>query len=106
MGSASAPAPSFPEQQSPASSGEGPAVNREGTAVSQEGAESQAGNIVPSADTPSSFPPPSDSGGGEGDVLVKQNTQVFPPREGYLSKSEVDATNTTTVGPNTEWRPQ
>ena len=46
---ASTPASSFPEQRSPASS-------REGRATSREGAESQAGDTVSSADTPSSFP--------------------------------------------------
>ena len=62
-GVASAPASSFPEQQTLASSGQD-------IAASREGAKSQAGDTLSSTDTPSSFPPSSDSGGGEGDVLA------------------------------------
>ena len=48
-GEMGAPAPSFPEQQSPASSREGPAVSREGT-------KNQEGDTVSSADRPSFLP--------------------------------------------------
>ena len=42
-----------------------------------------------SVDTPSYFPLSTDSGGGEGDVPARENPQVLPPQERYLSGNEV-----------------
>ena len=64
MSGASAPALSFSEKQSPVSSGESSAASEEGTATSREGAESQEGDTMSSADSPSSFLPLPGSGGG------------------------------------------
>ena len=95
VGSASAAASSFPEQQSPASSGVGPAVSGEGIAASREGTERQAGDSVSSVDTPSYFPPSSNSGGGEGYVQrERENPRVISPWERYLSGDEATAGRT------------
>ena len=87
VGCARAPAPSFPDQQSFTANGEGPAA-------SQEGAQRQAGDTVSLTDTRSSFPPLSDAGGGKGDVPMRENPQVFPPRQRYLSRNKVNTGRT------------
>ena len=49
----------------------------------------RARNMVSSAETPLSFPSSSDSGGGERDIPARENPQVHPPRDSYLSENEV-----------------
>ena len=79
LAGASAQASSCPEQQSPSPSGEGPTGRGDSTVATLEGAESQAGDTVSTADTPSYFPPSSDSGGEEGDAPAGENSQMLPP---------------------------
>ena len=62
--------------------------------MSREGAKRQAGGSMSSVDTPSYFLPSSDAGTGEGDVPARENQQVLPPRERYLSGNEVTAGRT------------
>ena len=46
-------------------------------------------DTVSSAETPLSFPPSSNSGGGERDIPARENPQVHPPRDSYLGENEV-----------------